>query len=200
MKKMLLVLIAAVLTTWAQAAWAAGPHHINGFELGGDISEFEARLRPKSAMPVRHMEYLTEVEVKDSPGFQSGMVYYGNCAASGKVVWIKLKYRDSSRKFYDQLLKKFTSRFGEPEVWKGDPFQVVISWKWSFNEGTDDQISMILQHNTKDSDEKLGNVIKIKLSKAMDQERLCYEKGHPEPDDQPSSSASKPDWDALLPY
>ena len=199
MKRLLFIVIALGLL-WPTALLAEGPKRIMGLELGGDISNFQELVRPDSAMPVRHMEYVTEVEMSEQPGLKSGMVYYGNCAAPGKIVWIKIKYLDYSRDFYDELLKRFKDRFGEPDKWRGDPFQVVIAWKWQFNTDDKDQISMILQHNTKDHEEKMGNVLKLKLSRALEKEMKCFVQKNPEEAIPERKPLKDPDWDRLIPY
>jgi hypothetical protein len=88
--------------------------------------------------------------------------------------------------------------------WRGDPFHVLIAWKWSFTDSQNNQISMILQHNTKDEEEKLGNAVKITLTNLLDQERICFEKKYPDyRSAKPSQQAEKKPgsvlWDRLLP-
>ena len=61
--------------------------------------------------------------------------------------------------------------------WRGDPFHIVIAWKWSFTDNDNNRISLILQHNTKDQEEKMGNSVKISMTNKIEEERLCYEKG-----------------------
>ena len=183
---------------------AQAPSQIDGFVLGKNISDYKNRVKMETALPIRYAEYLTEVETKESDDFKSGLISYGNCAVPGRIVRIKLKYADSTKKFYEALLKQYKNRFGEPQEWRGDPFHVLIAWKWSFTDNQNNQISMILQHNTRDDEEKLGNAVKITLTTLLEQERTCFEKKYPDHPTAKSSQQSekKSDsvrWDRLLP-
>ena len=59
-----------------------------------------------------------------------------------------LKYINSSKNFYNNLLKRCKKKFGKPHVWKGDAFGVVYASKWSFADENGNKISMTLQHNS----------------------------------------------------
>lgn len=180
----------------------AAPHWIAGFALGADIATYKDRIRQQTAMCTRYMEYLEEVEILPQPGFKSGLLAYGTCAEPGRIVRLKLKYADGRRKFYDRLLERFKQRFGEPDEWRGDPFGVLVAWKWSFTDAAGNRISMILQHNAKDPDQKLGNAVKLTCTTWLDQERVCFEARDPfgrGQDDPPRSTVQGTDWNHLLP-
>lgn len=183
---------------------AQAPHQIGGFALGKNISDYRDKIRPHSDLPIRHMEYLRETETRATEGFQYGVVWYGTCSIPGRIVRIKLKYADSSKCFFDTLLKEFNKRFGKPSEWRGDPFNVVIAWKWSFTDSENHSISLILYHNTKDEEEKRGNVVKLTNWSRIDEERRCFEKKHPEPEEEyparPEPRGRSPvDWETLIP-
>jgi len=183
---------------------AQAPSQIGGFVLGGNISEYKDRVKMETAMPIRYAEYLTEVETNPINGFKSGLISYGNCAVPGRILRVKLKYAESTKKFYKALLKHYKARFGEPLEWRGDPFHVLIAWKWSFTDSKHNQISMILQHNTKDEEEKLGNAVKITLTNFLEQERICFEKKYPDlrSEESQQPAGEKPGsvrWGQLLP-
>lgn len=183
---------------------AQAPSQIGGFILGGNISDYKDRVKMETAMPIRYAGYLTEVETFPIEGFKTGLVTFGNCAVPGQIVRIKLKYDDPTKKFYEALLKQYKARFGEPLEWRGDPFHILISWKWSFRDSQNNQISMILQHNTKDEEEKLGNAVKITLTNLLEEELTCFEKKYPESrSEKPRQQAGKKSgpvrWDRLLP-
>ncbi|MEW6673656.1 MAG: hypothetical protein AB1427_18325 [Thermodesulfobacteriota bacterium] len=204
MKKTLSFALGLFLFLFPALCPAQAPSQIGGFVLGGNVSEYKDRVKMETAMPIRYAEYLTEVETKGSDEFKSGLVSYGNCAAPGRIVRIKMKYADSTKKFYEALLKHYKDRFGEPLEWRGDPFHVMIAWKWSFTDSQNNQVSMILQHNTKDEEEKLGNAVKISLTNLLEQERMCFEKKYPslrsEDTRQQAEKKSGPvRWDRLLP-
>ena len=100
------------------------------------------------------MENIEEVEIKPITGIKSGLIAYATCTAPGHIVRIKLKYKDASKKFYESLLKRIKKKFGDPDEYRGDPFQVLIGWKWSFVDKDGRRISMTLQHNSMDTEEK----------------------------------------------
>ena len=67
-----------------------------------------------------------------------------------------------------------------PMDWRGDPFHVVLAWKWGFTDNDGNHISLILQHNTLDQEQKMGNSIKMTVTNWIDDEEACYLKKHPE--------------------
>ncbi|MBI5592308.1 MAG: hypothetical protein HY881_17720 [Deltaproteobacteria bacterium] len=176
------------------------PNQVGGFQLGADISTYKDRVDMTTALTIRYAESITEVAINKTDLLASGLIAYGTCATPGKVVRIKLKYADSSKEFYDMLLTRFEKKFGKPAEWRGDPFHIVIAWKWSFVDKSKNRISLILQHNKQDTDEKIGNSIKLTMIDAVDKERQCYDKSHPEVRE--SLSGNSPvtvDWDILVP-
>lgn len=203
MKKMAVLWTLGVWVLICGVAWAQNPRQIGGFELGRKISDYGRMVKMNTALPIRYNEFLRQVEIADTPNFKSGLITYGNCAVPGRIVQIKLKYTDTSKSFYETLLKRYKQRFGEPTEYRGDTFQILIAWKWSFVDG-DDRISLTLQHNTKDEEEKKGNSVKMTMINYMEEERKCH--------DQKQSNASqgiqkqkrkkqreKPNWDLLIP-
>jgi len=160
---------------WVPAlALAAAPHQLVGFVLNQKISAFEDRILMDTALPVRYAENIEEVEIKPTQGFKSGLIAYGTCSKPGHIVRIKLKYADASKKFYEDLLKQFKKSFGEPDEYRGDAFKIVIAWKWSFVDEENHKISLILQHNAMDEDEKIGNAVKITDTTLMEEDLDCY--------------------------
>jgi hypothetical protein len=184
----------------ARICHAEPPSQVGGFQLGTNISAYTDRVDMTTALSIRYAEFITEVEIKKTDFLTSGLIAYGTCADPGKVVRIKLKYADSSKDFYDRLLARFEKKFGKPDEWRGDPFHIVIAWKWSFVDKSKNRISLVLQHNKQDTDEKIGNSIKMTLTDAIERERLCFEKSHPESS---LPQAGKPplqiDWEQLVP-
>jgi hypothetical protein len=181
MKRNLCWLACVVLLIGARSGFAEAPRQIAGFTLGGNISQNQEMVKMDSVLLLRHMEYLSEVEIKPIEGYKSGYILFGNCDEPGRIVKIKMKYAIADRWFYDELLQRFRKKFGEPAQWKGDPFQTLIAWKWSFTDRHKNRISMILQHYTGDDDEYTrGNSIRLTMMGLIEKERLCYEKKHPD--------------------
>jgi hypothetical protein len=161
--------------TWIPAlALAGAPHQLGGFVLDQDIKAYENRVIMDTALPVRYAENIEEVEIKPTQGFKSGLIAYGTCAKPGHIIRIKLKYADSSKKFFDELLQRFKTRFGEPDEYQGDAFHIMISWKWSFVDEQNHKLSLFLQHNTADENEKLGNAVKLTDTTLMEEDLKCY--------------------------
>lgn len=170
------------------------PHEIGGFVLGRNIDEYKDKVQMDTSLPIRYMEYVREVQIEPRQGFKSGIIAYGTCVRPGRIVRIKLKYADSSKDFYNKLLGIFKERFGEPSEWRGDPFHVVIAWKWSFVDEENNRISLILQHNTKDEEEKIGNSVKMTMTNLMEEELLCYKRKHPEYKQPPGDGQGSMKW------
>ena len=205
MIKVLSLVLTLSLFMVAGTAYADAPHEIGGFALNQDIKKFEDRVIMDTALPVRYAENFEEVEIKFIRGFKSGLIAYGTCDQPGQIVRIKLKYADSSKKFYKDLLERFKKRFGEPDEYRGDPFKIVEAWKWSFVDQQNHNISLILQHNTKDEEEKMGNAVKLTDTTQMEKDLLCYKKkqlDYRERLRQREWKAVKPetsDWDLFVP-
>jgi hypothetical protein len=174
MKKNVIISMAVFLLLVPGMTLADAPNQVGGFVLNHNIKKFEDRVIMDTALPVRYAENIEEVEIKFTQGFKSGLIAYGTCDQPGHIVRIKLKYADSSKKFYKDLLKRFEKRFGEPDEYRGDPFKIVDAWKWSFVDQQNHRISLILQHNTKDEQEKMGNSVKLTNTSLMEKDLLCY--------------------------
>jgi len=174
MKKKVVIGLAVLLLFIPGMTLAGAPQQIGGFVLDQDIKKFEDRVIMDTALPVRYAENIEEVEIKFTQGFKSGLIAYGTCDQPGHIVRIKLKYADSSKKFYKNLLKRFKKRFGDPDEYRGDPFKIVDAWKWSFVNRQNHRISLILQHNSKDEQEKIGNSVKLTNTTLMEEDLLCY--------------------------
>lgn len=174
MKTKHLIWITIIILSIPGMNWAKSPHQIGPFILNHDINEFSKYIQMDTAIPIRHMESIHEVEIKPIKGFKSGLIAFGTCAAPNRVARIKLKYKDGSKDFYKQLKKRMDKRYGECDEYRGDPFHIVLSWKWSFTDENNQKISLILQHNARDTDEKMGNSIKLTMTSLMEAEYNCY--------------------------
>ena len=205
MKRNAIFLVNMAFFLFSSISLAQVPHQVAGFTLGRDISKYTEMVKMDTALPIRHMEYLKEVEIKEMEGFKNGFISYGTCARPGRIVRIKLKYADTTKKFYNKLLELFKERFGEPTEWRGDAFHVVIAWKWSFTDRENNHISLILQHNTKDQEEKRGNAVKLTVWNLIEEERICFEKKYSAFQKKPREHANGKrgrgpvNWDLLVP-
>ena len=175
MKKQLFIFTALVFI-WITGTCFAGdaPHQVAVFQLNSNIADVKDYVIMETALPIRHMENIEEVEIKPIEGLKSGLIAYATCTAPGHIVRIKLKYKDSSKKFYEKLFKQIKKKYGEPAEYRGDPFHILISWKWSLVDKDGNRISMTLQHNSLDTEEKLGNAIKLTMTSLIEEDQRCY--------------------------
>lgn len=194
------VLALCIVLLLPVAGFAETPHQLAGFVLGDQFSKYQYLVDMQTKMPLRRSKSIDEFEVRDLKGFKYGLIWVGNCIVPNRIVSIRMKYADSSKKFYDELLNHFKKRFGEPSEWRGDPFHIVISWKWSFVDDQKNRISMILEHNKRDEYETVGNTVKMTMWNLIEEERNCEIK----PSTAPAKTSGKttkepPDWDLLVP-
>ncbi len=176
------------------------PHEIAGFVLGNNIEAYRDAIAQETDMAIRYRDSIHDVQIKPIPGFKSGLITYGTCLDKGRILRIRLKYADASKNFYNQLLKRFKKAFGEPDEWRGDPFHIVINWKWSFTDKDNNRISLQLQHNTKDVEEKIGNTVKLSLPAAIEAEQRCFEKASSASEKEIQKGSTAPyDWRLLIP-
>lgn len=200
MKKLSLYLAAMITLVSSGVCFAQAPHEIAGFVLGKNIDEFKDRLDMSTELSIRYRESLREVEIKPIVGFKSGLITYGTCANPGQIIRIKLKYAESSKKFYETLLKRFKKKFGEPSEWRGDPFHIFLDWKWSFTDKDGNRISLHLQHNTRDDEEKIGNALKLTSRTALEAEWKCHEEKTASGSNRKKEKQKGPiDWEYIIP-
>ena len=175
MKKQLFIFTALVFI-WITGTCFAGdaPHQVAVFKLNSNIADVKDYVLMETALPIRYMENIEEVEIKPIEGLKSGLIAYATCSAPGHIVRIKLKYKDSSKKFFEKLLKRIKNEYGDPSEYRGDPFHILISWKWSLVDKDGNRISMTLQHNSMDTEEKLGNAIKLTMTSLIEEDQRCY--------------------------
>ena len=170
------------------------PHEIGGFRLGEDITEYSE---------IEYSNYLKEVVVTDWHGFRKGIISYGICAFPGRIVRISMKYEDSSKDFFDELLKKYRDKFGKPAKWGGDAFGILSKWKWIFIDENNRTVNMILQHNLKNDNENIGNIVKLYYPEREREERLCFieqcEINKSEAQQKQILERKEMNWDYLIP-
>jgi hypothetical protein len=181
MFKNIVWVLAPAIMIWPSICPAAeAPHELAGFILGDEMAAHMQDVKPETILSVRYLESLKEVETKDIWGYKTGLISYTTCATPPRIARIEMKYADASKISYDALLKRYKERFGEPDEYRGDPFHVFIAWKWSFKNKSGNDISLILQHNALDEEERIGNVVKLTMWNLFKEEQRCFEKNHPQ--------------------
>ena len=183
-------------------AEAKFPVHLGGFKLGDDISNYHHLIDMKTFGEITFNKYLGEGKTIPRAGFKSGLIAYGLCDAPNKILRIKLKFADSSKSFFKKILRRYKKALGTPNEYRGDPFQTMIAWKWSFVNDKKEKISLILQHNTMVEDEKLGNAVKLTLTSQIEKERACFLTKFPSKNiiEPLPKLKRKALWDLYIPY
>jgi hypothetical protein len=144
---------------------AKTPISIAGIELGSDV---------KSYPNIVDSNFMKEVVVTDWHGFRKGVISYGICLYNDTILKIDMKYEDKSKTFYHKVLKKIKAESGDPDTWSGDSFGLTYIWKWHFTDKDNDRVTLKLQFNAKDSNETIGNMIKLSYPDKIADERRCF--------------------------
>ncbi len=170
------------------------PHGIAGIVLGTNVKDYPE---------LTQNNYLEEVVVTDWHGFRKGTISYGTCKYVDQILKIDMKYQDKSKEFYQKLLKQFREEFEETGTWNGDSFGVMYLWKWQFTDKKGDRISLTLQYNGKNSDETIGNIVKISYPEKIEEERCCFadacQQMHNNIDANRREELNTSDWTHLVP-
>jgi hypothetical protein len=170
------------------------PHEIAGIVLGSSVDDYPDIIRNN---------FLKEVVVTDWHGFRKGVISYGTCKHIDRILKIDMKYEDKSQEFFQKLLKEFRGKFGEPDAWQGDSFGVMHVWKWQFIDEEKNQVSLALQYNGKNSDETIGNVVKLSYPGKIEEERICFidvcHNSKKNTDGKRREELKKSDWSHLVP-
>jgi len=170
------------------------PHEIAGIKLGGDVSDYP---------DIEYSNFLKEVVVVDWHGFRKGIISYGICESPGNIVKVRMKYEDSTKKFFNSLMKRFKKKFGAPTEWKGDSFGIKHIWKWKFRDEKGESVNLILMHNLKDHNDNIGNQVKLSYPERVELERLCFnrmcETATTPEEKKLKESRMETNWDYLIP-
>lgn len=108
--------------------------------------------------------------------------------------------------FLANTIKRFEKRFGKRKEWRGDSFNIFISWKWSLQDSPDERVSMIVQHNIKDPNRKMGNNIKLTRWDLIEAECHIFKQKNSEKTPEKHLNKEKykkrnpKNWDQLIPY
>ena len=173
------------LIPWS-AAESTAPSSVGGFTLDRSVEEF----------PVEgYAYYLNEMIYTDLKGYRKAFITYGACRNKGKILRIKLKYENKSFDFFKELLSRYREKFGTKPKFSGDQFGNVRAWKWSFTDDQGRRVNLELQHNLRDDEESIGNMVKLSLPDLMNEERRCFNELH-DPEEEATGEA---DWEDLIP-
>jgi len=190
-----MILMSFACFVFALPAGAANaPHEIAGIALGTSVDDYPDIVRTN---------YLQEVVVTDWHGFRKGIISYGTCKYIDQILKIDMKYEDRDEEFYEKLLREFRQKFGEPTSWNGDSFGVMRIWKWQFIDNEQNRVSLSLQYNSKNSNETIGNVVKLAYPERMVEEQRCFaemcQQSKINTDEKRKEELRKSDWSHLIP-
>jgi hypothetical protein len=170
------------------------PVQVGGFVLGSDVTDYP---------DIEYSNFLKEVVIYNWNGFTKGIISYGICDSPGEIVKIKLKYKNSTKRFFKILLKKYKKKYGKPDEWKGDSFGILHIWKWKFTDKNGRKIHLILQHNTKNPNENTGNMVKLYCPDQIIKEQICFTKqcnsGLAIPENTKGKKKPELNWNLLIP-
>ena len=184
------LLLTAATTDGMTAAGTKAPLTAGGFTLGTAINGYDF---------VSQDNFVKEVIITDIKGFRKGFVTYGVCDRQGEILRIKLKYKDKSYSFFEKLLEQYKKKFGLSPKYVGGSFGNVKAWKWAFTNKEGKRVTLILQHNLKNLDESIGNMMKLSLPDQLIAERKCSNKAGSQRDEEDADKHPKPDWNLFLP-
>ncbi|WP_163340289.1 hypothetical protein [Desulfopila sp. IMCC35008] len=191
---LLAMVVISALSVTALNANDQVPHEVGGFSLGSDINEYPE---------VVASNFLQETVVTDRYGFRKGIISTGVCKYPDKILKMRLKYEDSDKKFFQKLLKEYKKKYGAPHEWKGDSFGIVHIWKWHFTDSENRKVSLSLQHNLKNINENIGNLVKLSYPELVEEERACFnqmcEEKKKDQDVKKREELKQPDWDYMIP-
>ncbi|KAB1441695.1 hypothetical protein [Pseudodesulfovibrio senegalensis] len=160
-------------------AWASGPAPVSvaGIRLGDDFSRYQDMCRMEHAGAMSDAIFLDEALIRTGAihGVRGGSIIYGNCANPGKIVRIKIKFADMSKRLFKDLLALYTKRFGDPSSYQGDSFRNVIAWEWDISGSEGRHVKIVLMYST-DSSIRPGVSIKMTDQSLLDLEFSCYKK------------------------
>jgi hypothetical protein len=185
-----ILLLGLTTTEGRAAAEPQQPLSAGGFTLGTSIKDYDIS---------GSESFIKEVVVEDIKGFRKGFITYGLCDRPEEIVRIKLKYRDQSTDFFEQLLKRYKKKFGSKPKYVGDSFGNIKAWKWAFTGKEGKRTTLVLQHNRKDKNETIGNVVKLNLPDQLNAERECLNNKESQPQGGDEDEATTPPWDLLIP-
>ena len=194
LQSILIVCLLVFSTSIAGAKTDQVPISIAGIVLGSDV---------KSYPDIIDSNFMKEVVVTNWHGFRKGIISYGICLNKDTILKIDMKYEDKSKNFYNTLLKKIKSQYGDPDTWSGDSFGLKYIWKWHFMDKGKNRVTLKLQYNGKDSNETIGNMIKLSYPDKIADERRCFmemcEESREKFDGNYREELKRSDWSHLIP-
>lgn len=174
MKKLLIacIILAGLAVTAAHAE--EPPSTLAGITLGDDFAKYEELCRMEFYGNSSDILFLKDAPLKHGAihGVRGGDIYTATCAHPNKVVRIKLKFVDRSKRLFDDLLKRYKKKYGDPDSYKGDAFRNVIVWEWIIKNG-ERTVNLSLTYSV-DPEFRPGVTVKMTDVTLLQDDYKCY--------------------------
>jgi hypothetical protein len=193
-RHVVLVLFAlAVSLATSLAAFAAdAPTNLAGITLGDEAAKHKGRIRAASPPAPGSAPWVRRLPVTADKFYSGGYVLVGTCAAPGRVLRIKMRYRDESLDFFRKISGDMLSRYGDPTEYKGETDGRVMGNKWAFSDPWLRPVSLILQRvEGEDPEAGPGNTIKLTNWGLLEAERACWQERHAAPAAKPAAKTGR---------
>lgn len=173
-------LVLALLLAAAPAVLAAdAPSRLAGIGLGDEAAALKGRVKAASARVLDDTPWLRRIRVAPDKFFSGGYVLVGTCAAPGRVLRVKVRYRDDSLEFFRKISGEMLATYGDPAEYKGETDGRIMGNKWSFSDPWLRPVSLILQRiEGQDPEAGHGNTVKLTNWGMLEAERACWQERH----------------------
>lgn len=173
----LFLLIFTASSLAAEPRVGPAPVSVAGFRLGDDISRYQTICDIEQGRAIPDTPFLNEACLHPQAlnGVRGGSLIYGSCANPGKVMGIKIKFAEMSKRLFKNLLGRYTKRFGDPTAYKGDPQRNAVAWEWDISGSEGRHVKVLLMYST-DPATRPGVSIQMTDHSLLDLEFTCYRK------------------------
>lgn len=173
----LFLLLFTIASVASEPNSGPAPVSVAGFRLGDDISRYQALCDVEQGRAIPDAPFLLEACLYPQAlnGIRGGSLIYGSCANPGKVMGVKIKFAEMSKRLFKNLLGRYTKRFGDPTAYKGDPQRSVVAWEWDISGSEGRHVKVLLMYST-DPATRPGVSIQMTDHSLLELEFTCYRK------------------------
>jgi hypothetical protein len=200
MPRRILALTALLVLATCLAAPAETPTSLAGIALGDVAARSKGRIAQGKPRAVDAAPWLQRQSVTPDKFFSGGYVLIGACAAPGRVVRVKMRYRDDSLEMFRKISGEMLARYGDPAEYKGELDGRVMGNKWAFSDPWLRPVSLILQRSEgADPELGAGNTVKLTNWGLLEAERACWQERHASPKTTPAKDGKAGPDNGYLP-
>lgn len=173
---LILTLVVGLLGVTTLAGAGDIPKSLNDIELGGVVAKMKKQVKLRRPKPMKGAPWLYRLSIVPNAVYSGGYVLIGTCAAPGRVLRIKLYYRDGTLEGFRKISGELLKQYGDPTEYKGEFDGHTMGNKWSFTDANTKPISLILQRTeSEDPEVGYGNTIKLTNWGMLEAERACWQ-------------------------